>query len=479
MTLETYKVSDFLVAQFLKDIPAYARQRYDDGSTPRPQYEAWLAYWQKWLDEHAKRGLFDEDGSSYQNYTVEALFNLRDFAEDPVLRRKADMFLDMVYANFAEETLGTQRGGPKTRTKEDHFRSGDYDLLFDAPGATFTLGSYTLPTSNFYPSPVVVSLAKEFTRRGNYAFAKRAPDATALGTIENVKVPGSQWSKIDNTHTMLRVGFATPHYILGSHGLDTRAKVELGREQRWQGVVFANDPMARIGMDGKNGVAKGGYVTNPFQTIQDRNVMVTLPWGPCVDEGTDRHLWIHFSYALDAVEDEDGWIFVRSGDAFAAVKIVEDGYTWSQPWKHSETFSAAEKSFITLNSERSPIITVVNDAADYGNDFAAFKKALKAQPTIWKGGVLKFATITHEGVGAPGRINGKPVDLQPALVNESPFIRSAWNSGIIFIRKGDQTLKLDFSNPRTPVRTVGAPATAAFPPGTGEAKPIILGAGQR
>jgi hypothetical protein len=64
------KVSNFLVAQFLKDIPAYADLKYDDGSTARQQYDARLAYWHRWIDSRARRGLFMEDGgSSYQNYT--------------------------------------------------------------------------------------------------------------------------------------------------------------------------------------------------------------------------------------------------------------------------------------------------------------------------------------------------------------------------------------------------------------------------
>ena len=73
------KVSDFLVAQFLKDIPAYADLKYEDGSTARQQYEARLAYWHRWIDSRVRRGLFMEDGGSgYQNYTA---------SHDPAIRR--------------------------------------------------------------------------------------------------------------------------------------------------------------------------------------------------------------------------------------------------------------------------------------------------------------------------------------------------------------------------------------------------------
>lgn len=476
----TSKVSDFLVAQFIKDIPAYADLKYDDGSTPGQQYEARLAYWSQWIDSRVRRGLFMEDGgSSYQNYTIEALINLSDFASDTMLRRKADMFLDLVFANIAEETLGVQRSGPKTRTKEESFRDRVYDLLFDSPGDTFDLSNYQLATSDYYPAPAIVALAKEFQNRGTYTFAKTAPGAVAISSTENKTSPEieerSKWRTMDKNNLMVRNGFGTAHYIMGSHGLDTSAKTDPYRVQRWQGLVFANDPTACIGMDGKSGATKGGYISNPFKTIQDRNVMVTMKWGPDIDRKTDPHLWIYLSGALDAVEEAEGWIFVQSGAAYAAIRIVEGGYHWSRPWQHSATFSVNEKSYVTPTSADTPIILVANDANDYNHDFAAFKRALIAQPIGWKDGILSFATITHEGALKPGKVTGMTVNLKPSRVNDSPFIRSEADSGVVYVRKGDETLKLDFSDPQNPVKTVGLPVAPMFPPGMGQTRPITFG----
>jgi len=429
----TSRMSDFLVAQFLKDIPAYANLKYDDGSTLQEQYEARLDYWSKWLDQRARRGLFYEDGSSYENYTIEAFFNLRDFAEDPVLCRKADMFLDLIFTNMAEETLVSVRGGPKTRTKEEGFEARYYALLFAQGGRFREFGNYLLPTSTYHPSPAIVGLAKDANGRGTYSWSKRCPG------FKKPPRPGDppKWNVFDDTNSIIRNGFSTLHYHMGSHGVDTTARVNWdARQQRWQGVVFANDPMARISMDGVSlkgtpgNPEKDGYISNPFKTIQDRNVMVTMKWGPSKDKGVDPNLWIYFSNALDSVEQEDGWIFVKSGDAFAAVKVV-GRYEWVTPWEHRD--SLRPKSFVRQLDPHSPIITVVNDAADYDGDFAAFKKALKTQPIAWADGVLKFATITHEGPLKPGEINGKTVDLKPSRVNDSPFIRSDWNSGIVYI----------------------------------------------
>ena len=469
----TSRMGDFLAARFLKDIPEYAALKYDDGSTPREQYDAWRGYWSRWIDERAKRGLLTEDGSSYENYTIEAFLNLRDFAEDAVLRRKADMFLDLLFVNMAEETLGSVRGGPKSRTKEEGFEAGYYTLLFNQGTAWKNNGDYILPTSGYHPSPAIVELGELGSQRGVYGWSKRCPG------FRRAARPGDpgKWKVFDNEVSMIRDGFAGHHYLIGSHAVDTTAEVDAGApQQRWQGIVFANHPLAHISMDGKyvRGVGekqKSGYLSNPFKTIQDRNIAVTVRWDPNDDERSDRNLWIYFSHELDHVEEEDGWIFVKSGEAFAGVMVV-GGHTWTRPW--SERNDLDSKSFARANQDRAPIITVVNDAADYANDFRTFKNALKSRPLTYSEGILRFATITHEGPSKPGKIHGQDVDLHPSRLNDSPFIRSVWNSGVSHIRVGNQTLKLDFSDPDNPVRTVDAPLSPEFPPGVGTASPIVF-----
>jgi hypothetical protein len=132
-----------LAAQFLRNIPTYANQKYDDGSTLAQQYEVRRDYFLKWFDERAKRGQFVEAASpSYQGDSIAAIFNIRDFAEDEVLRKKADMYLDLIYANIAEETLLTTRGGPKSRVKVGHEYEGHRPQLrlLPTPGRTLALG---------------------------------------------------------------------------------------------------------------------------------------------------------------------------------------------------------------------------------------------------------------------------------------------------------------------------------------------------
>lgn len=478
------KSCDFLAAQFLRNIPAYANQKYDDGSSPTEQYEARRTYFLKWFDERAKRGQFVEAGSpSYQHDSLNALFNLRDFSEDPILRRKADMYLDLTFANIAEETLLTTRGGPKSRVKVGHeydlgFCDRNYDLLFNSPGRTFEpLAVEALPSSNYYPPKVVVDLAKDTKMRGNYAFLKRWPGPIAEGGGKGADDPdGVLWRSLNPEKSVLRVGYATPSYIIGSPGLDPAVSNDASMGNRWQGVIFDRDALARIGFETLPATKKDWHGFNPFFSLQDRNILVTQKWAPVPPNPASAkpsYLRVYFSPTLDSVQEEEGWIFVKDGGAFAAVKVVAGGYKWTPAWKHAATIDV--KPFVTLDTERAPVILIANQAIDYDGNFDAFKAAMKSQSIHYADGILHFAAMTFHGPSRIGEIDGKAVNIAPSRGYDSPFIRSDWNSGRIFIRKGDATEILDFSNPDNPVRTIGAPVTPEFPPGVGNTQPLILG----
>lgn len=476
----TSKVCDLLAAQYLRNIPPYAEARYDDGSTPAQQYEARLAHFLQWIDARARCGQFVEAASpSYQPETMNALFNLRDFAEDPILRKKAEMFLDLAYANMAEETLLTTRGGPKSRVKSGHeYNEGmsdtAYNLLFNSPGRTYTtVADQVRGTSNYYPPPAIVNLANDTRRRGTYTFAKRSP-----GPLIPVETHVA-WRTLVPENTILRYGFATPDYILGSAALDVSWLDDLGMGFRWQGIIFASDPLARVGFEVKPADDKDWHGFNPFFSVQDRNILITQKWAPVppnLSSANPAYLRVYFSPTLDDVQEEDGWIFVKDGGAFAGIRVVSGGYAWTPAWKHADTIS--NKSFITLNSEDSPVIVIANQASDYNNDFQAFKTAVKAQPVQYTDGVLQFATITFHGTQT-GRVGGQTINLASSRGYDSPFIRSDWNSGLIYIRKGNETEILDFRNPKNPVKTVGAPVTPEFPSGIGSANPVIFSNGAR
>lgn len=467
--------SHFLVSQFLKNSPAFAERTFEDGRTPAQHYESWREYWSRLMDERAKRGLFTEVGSpTYEKYSREALQNIRDFSEDAVLRQKAEMLLDLAYALAAQETLANGvRGGAKSRVRpflRTALRGGEdrtYNLIFN-PIGTRPLYS-TQATSSYLPPAVVLSLGREPAARGSYRILQR--------------VPGVGWNDaagitlIDPDRSVVRYSFVAPSYILGSFAHDPDQPYVLTNTQhRWEGVVFQGDVGARIApqiirldqagaVDGKQRVAHG------FVSVQDRNVMITQRSGYQTGWYLSR-TDVYFSSTLDLLEEEGGWIFVMEGNAYGAVRVVsksKDAYRWLDEVNKNKGPNR-NLHFISLTDSDSPIIIVASEASDYGNDFEKFKSSLKAQSVQHDGYITKFAGLTFLG---PKQANNG-IASSGETTFDSPFVRSPWASGTIYVRRGQERLLLDLSIPDKPVKRIDPPLTSDFPRGVGEAKPIVF-----
>ena len=79
----------FLAAQIFKNTPGYSKRKYADHRTAAQQYKAWHDHWSNYFDERAKRGLFIEVGApTYHGYTLGAILNIYNFADDPMLRQQ-------------------------------------------------------------------------------------------------------------------------------------------------------------------------------------------------------------------------------------------------------------------------------------------------------------------------------------------------------------------------------------------------------
>jgi hypothetical protein len=56
--------------------------------------------------------------------------------------------------------------------------------------------------------------------------------------------------------------------------------------------------------------------------------------------------------------------------------------------------------------------------------------------------------------GKAPRINGRRPTYEPPLMFNSPFVKSAWNSGKVTIKRGSQSATYDFSVSKQPAKVV-------------------------
>lgn len=469
--------SFLLVSQFLKNSPEFAGRAFEDGRKATEHYAVWREYWSRLLDERAKRGLYIEVASpTYEDDSRKAIQNIRDFSEDPVLRQKAEMLLDLTYSLIAQETLSNGvRGGAKSRVysfREPAWQGGEdrsFNLIFGTPSFR-PLYAPQQATSTYFPPSVILRLGRHPVERGRYGVAQRVP---------GVGVTKGKDTILDPDKSVYRYGFVTPAYILGSFALDPdQPYSSMSAQNRWQGLIFDGDVGARIApqitrLNSAGGLDREQRVANGFASVQDRNVLITQRSG--YQTGYRSRTDIYFSDTLDLVEEDGGWIFVREGDAYGAVHVVRRGngsYRWLDPVRKNKG-ATKESNFVTLADPDSPMIFVAGEASDYGNDFAKFKASLKAQSVYQNQNSVTFAGLTFRG---PKRLaeGGHDLASSEARTFDSPFVRSAWQSGIIYIREGKEGLLLDLSVPDRPVKRIDPSLTDAFPTGRGDASPIVF-----
>lgn len=431
--------------------PALRNMKYEDGSTPAQQHAAWSAYLKTYCAERARKGFFVEVGSQgYNAVTLKGLYNVRDFAEDPVLRERASSLLDLFWATWAQEQIGGVLGGGKSRIYQSGgdrlggrssiamlawFYFGN-DIGLEAPEKLHSpiLGALT---SGYRPPPVVIDLALDVEGRGTYAIRQRPPGLAEPGWSNS---PDYRLRPDDGG--IHRYSWCLPAFILGTCMVEARPIDDWARissQNRWHGAIFAGHRNARIVPQVE---AKDHRTTvNAQWSVQSKGSLICQKLETSKDAGTMR-VWFSKGGLSDPVED-GGWVFAGSKGAYAAVRIVEGGFTWeSSGERHDGSWLRCAEPF-------TPVILEIAPRADFP-DAAAFRAAVKALPLRHEEGVLHYRGLGGDtftffaDYSRPPRINGTPVDYSPPMAFDSPFIRSKWNSGVIDIQKGNRSLRLDF-----------------------------------
>ena len=441
---------DLLAAQAFKNRGDYNLLKYRDGSTPAQQYKAWHDHWSNYLDEVAKRGLFIEVGSpTYHSYLLDAILNVYNFAEDPVLRKKAGMVLDLDFADYAQQALNNIWGGAKSRSYPvDSYEGLDdemtnYGNFLWGPGPVRPKNTLGLATSGYQPPPVVESLATNRLSRGTFAYVVRRPGVGKPGWDQN-----KDWH-VNPTKSVLTYSFVTPDYVMGTAELNPAdTHIAPSSQNRWEGIIFDTGPGDRVyPQAAPTSVNK---TMDPFISVQSGNVLITRKQG-YVTQPT----LVYFPQTLDTLHEAAGWLFVKEGSAYLAVRPAGGTYRWLNAAKNQAT--DIDQRFIALSSVASPIIFEAARTTQYPT-LAAFETHIVHTSRSYVGGVLRYTSgrtaFTFFGNATPPRINGTPINYAPTAVFNSPYMHSVWGSGRITITDGSHSASYDFSNPANPVKVV-------------------------
>jgi hypothetical protein len=469
-----------LALQALKESPSYKDRKLPDGRGVREHYEAWNAYYKLYCVERAKHGLLIELFSGYGKYTMPELFNMRDLAEDPVLRSNMEKLLHLIWTDWAIGQVKGVRGGGRTRLyqgdpakpeEEAGWGSGDMWLsmsrfLLDS-GPWWTARQYhpnpiigypwVLATTGYRLPDVIMDLAKDVEGRGEYTYIARRVAKQKRTAAKDVPVTSSPWYPLDsNDPRMLSYDYCTPDFVMGSLIIDPtlpqasshdylkgndigEGYPSLTAQNRYHAIVFASDVNARV-VPQCEGLANG-KTYNQQQAVQQRNVLLVQRHAQAKQTGDMRVIFGGKGMKARLVE-RDGWLILKEGNAWLGIKgfsrtVANEscGHTWDNDF------------FLRMADGNAPVALISGRSTQFSNS-DAFAKYLSTftgtLETGWfqlKGSDTSLAL--HLVCKALPKVNGTPIDLRPKMLFDSPFFSSEHGSGIVTIRKGERELKIE------------------------------------
>ncbi|QHI70619.1 hypothetical protein [Tichowtungia aerotolerans] len=461
-------VSFWGAAQIFEAHPDYKDRPYADGTKPAQMAAAFDTYFKEWIRERASKGLLVEVASpTYSKYTLNTLYNLCDFADDPVLKKRADMLLNVYWADWAIEQIDGVRGGSRHRCytgRASVEQSGGAEAAWFHFGvgveASKHPGTICAATTFWRPHPLVTELALGAEDRGEYAVVSRRPGLAEQGEpqnyIEDPSHPLYEARGINRLEPqgggLTRTSWCTPDFVAGMSVIEARPQSDwwaASAQNRWNGVIFAGHPTARVFTQRVKPDKARKSVYNSEWGVQNKGVMILQRLK--TSDATGQMIW--FDHSLKLVE-KDGWVFVEAPQAYCAVRIVKGGGEWkadSVKQRRDGKGKDGMGKWLVLNNEFSPVI-IETVRKKYFADFSSFQSAIMANEFSWEGQIVSYRSAFYNTVltlpvdaGASPTVDGALVCFAPGFVYKSPYLNGKFGSGIVTIQKGESLLTLDFN----------------------------------
>ncbi len=465
-------------------------------------YYAWLSFLKEYFRERAKRGFFVErSANGYMHHTLNFVDLVYTCGGDDELKEIVGNFFDLVWADWAQESISGLRGGMKGR----HNYEGGYAAMTNL--MRYYLGGvgvgdvwyYWSLVNDYHLPPVIMKTALDRQSLGCFEYISRG-----VGEEQNLwpRPMGMERSILCDTESrFVKYSYVTPDYVLGCQ-MEHPAAVHshLSLTKRWHGMIFSQSPLSRVvtvgiqlaGMDEPGYVKsdKGYDMDTNYRTVQSKSVMITqqarrifgvdpewFPAGPMYERG----MGVYVGKDWDQMVEKDGWLFLEKGNAYAAVKPIlwdeeyekakraQKGNTTQMYFdspKDEATVKIKDGAYswicdhkvIQLENKFSPVIIEAGRKADHPKmeDFMA--DVLDNPIVLYKTVVPGYNILVYTGCGDNAKkivfnaaniemptVGGEYIDYSYPMTFDSPYMSSAYKSGIITLQNGDEKLIRDFN----------------------------------
>jgi hypothetical protein len=439
-----FRISRHLMAQMLPgyQFEAYGRKgRYFISEDAR-----WI---KDFIRFRARQGWGEFDSACYYSVNWYILTTLFDYTEDEELKQLTKMMLDLLLADMSVDSIKGMYGGAHGRIYPphalDHANENTFPLqylYFDMITKDQINGkgiNVEALVSEYRPDRILVDLAINRSRSYENLERKHLHNTVDIKPHDPLK------------GTIRKYSYYTPGYLMGCVQLqdpyppDCKGKWYAHHEQHQWDLTFADSTRARIFTHhpGKRG-KEHNYWTGDLgcgcgHFFQHKSALISL-----YDIPEDQPYQLIHAYLpqkeFDEVIERNGIIFVRIRNQYAALKLL-GGHEWTREgeWKNREVISRGGKN---------GTVCEVGHADDFGG-FVNFQKAITANRIDFDAESMRLVYDSQNSgrltmdTGSMRKLNDRQISLDYPTFR-SPYMKSAWNSGLIRIMKDGKKMVLDF-----------------------------------
>lgn len=180
----------YLALQAVHKLDKYKDEKLPDGHTAAEHVAAWEKYYAQYCLERAKNGLFVEISPTYGKWFLGELVNIFDFAQDPMVKRRMEMLLHLIWADWAVDQLNGVRGGGKTRCYQGRYSQRGGGDSWDRMGRVqFGLESWPWNSHGGLSTLALLTSRYEDNTRVFYTFTDELGEETRLEVGGKLPVP--------------------------------------------------------------------------------------------------------------------------------------------------------------------------------------------------------------------------------------------------------------------------------------------------
>ncbi len=456
-----YYTAMYLITQMYPDEPGSS---WFTGKNSEENFKEAEEYLISWMDLATTIGQGEFDSPDYYGVYIIPMCQLYAYAEDPVMKKRAEMMLDLLVADFSAENL-------------DGFYCGAHSRIYPVPVlegwksssaifSWFLFGNTpyrprgdvaVLAMSGYEPAEILYHIATDRTVPYVQKERKRTRHRIRWSEEKNAPVYKYTYMRKEYGIGSLQGGLLQP---IQQHSWDITWAIDDPKEGF--NTLFCLHPysdgyeltmyfpeeiklMIEGVMKSKNTYDLPDKWTgaSPYEKIfQHKDAVIALYNIP---EGTRfPHISGFFPKVLIKrdVDDESGWIFCHGGDAYIAYYPLSE-YEWQEEDKNWRLHSTILKNGAVVQAA---------PAGDFST-FEEFKKKIKSLNLETKTDPAPHAVFTTlDGskmeftYGENPKLNGTPVDYEGWKLYDGPFMFAEKGSKKIELKYGSLRRVLDFNS---------------------------------